>query len=420
MLDWHLKQWEALYGGDGNCKLEARFQNLLEKAFQKTGRRVVVLVDEYDKPLLEIMDKENVTEHNKAVYNGFFGTLKTCDEYLQFVFITGVTKFSKVSIFSDLNQLEDISMDQDYAGICGITEVEMKENFAAEIDCMAEDNEISTEECLYRLKKAYDGYHFAVGAKTGIYNPYSLLNALKKRSFDSYWFATGTPTFLVKRVGKSALELKKFSDGRLYSTKKALSDYRVDNPDILPLLYQTGYLSMAGYDATRQRVTLSFPNEEVKYGFLDSLLPVYAPEALEGNGKDIFTLDDCLENGDAEGVKDILTALFASIPYTSASAPFEHYFQSVLYLIFTLLGKFIVCELHSSKGRADAIVETSEYVYIFEFKVDKSADEALEQIREKGYALPYKADKRKVLAIGVNFVSENRNLQGWKSVEENT
>ncbi len=414
LLDRHFREWEAVYGGDSSRPPEDRFQALLKNAVQKSGNRVVVLVDEYDKPLLESMDKESIAEHNKAVYKGFLSTLKTCDEYLQFVFVTGVTKFSKVSIFSDLNQLEDISMDEAYSAICGITEAEMKENFAAEIDHMAEDNEISREECLARLKKTYDGYHFTIGAKMGVYNPYSLLNALKKRRFGFYWFETGTPTFLVKRVEKSSLELRKLTDGRLYSTEKALSDYRTDNPDLLPLLYQTGYLSITGYDAVRQRITLSFPNEEVKYGFLDSLLPVYAPVVLAGNGKDLFTLDDCLESGDTDGMRDILTALFASIPYSADGATFEHYFQSVLYLLFTLLGKFTVCELHSSKGRADAVLETAKYVYLFEFKLDKSAEEALAQIREKEYALPYKADKRKLFEIGVNFDSQSRSLQDWK------
>ena len=417
ILDKHLRKWEAVYGGDSSYPLEERFQVLLENAVSKTGRNAVVLVDEYDKPLMETLNKENKAEHERAVYKGFFGTLKTCDRYLKFVFFTGVTKFSKVSIFSDLNQLEDISMDEDYAGLCGITEEEMEDNFAEEIRRMAEENDLSEGECLSKLRKTYDGYHFTTGKEMGVYNPYSLLNAFKKRRFGYFWFETGTPTFLVNRIGKSSFDVKKFTDGKLYSTERALKDYRADNPDILPLLYQSGYLSIAGYDALRQRITLSFPNEEVKYGFLDSLLPVYAPEAVEGNGKDIFALDDCLEAGDTEGMKDILTALFASIPYTSTTAPFEHYFQSVLYLIFTLLGKFITCELHSSKGRADAVVEVSEYVYIFEFKLDKSADEALAQIREKGYALPYKADKRKVLSIGVNFESESRRLQGWKVAE---
>jgi len=414
VLDSHLCLWEEEYGSEAGRSLEDRFQRLLRKAVEKTGRSAVVLLDEYDKPLLEVLENEKLEEHNKNIFKGFFGALKKCDRYLRFVFVTGVTKFSKVSIFSDLNQLEDISLDADYACICGTTEAELEENFVAEIGRMAEDNGLSEEECLCKLKKTYDGYHFAVGAKNGVYNPYSLLNALKKRSFDSYWFATGTPTFLVKRVAKSAFELKKFSDGRLYSTKRAMSDYRADNPDLLPLLYQTGYLSIAGYDAVRQRITLSFPNEEVKYGFLDSLLPVYVPATVEGNGKDIFALDECLESGDTEGIRDILTALFASIPYTSSSATFEHYFQSVLYLLFTLLGKFIVCELHSSKGRADAVVETAEYIYIFEFKVDKSAEEALTQIREKGYALPYRADKRQVFEIGVNFDAESRSLQEWR------
>ena len=264
VLDKMLERWEDEYSCEKDGTLSNRFQNLLTKARAKTGRECVVLVDEYDKPLLEVLENDALEEHNKAVFKGFFGTFKNYDEYLRFVFFTGVTKFSKVSIFSDLNQLEDISME---------------------------------------------------------------------------------------------------------------------------------------------------------YSFLDSLLAVYTPEVLAGSGRDLFSLDDCLENGDLEGIRDILTALFASIPYSSSESPFEHYFEAVLYLVFTLLGKFVACEVHSSKGRADAVVETAEYVYIFEFKLDKSADEALAQIKEKEYAMPYKADKRKLFEIGVNFDSQSRSLQEWKVAE---
>jgi hypothetical protein len=218
VLDKHLRKWEAIYGGDCRYTLEERFQVLLENAASKTGRNAVVLVDEYDKPLMEALNREDEAEHERAVYKAFFGTLKTSDQYLKFAFFTGVTKFSKVSIFSDLNQLEDISMDADYAGLCGITEEEMKDNFAEEIRRMAEENGLSEEECLIKLRKTYDGYHFATGIEKGVYNPYSLLNAFKKRRFGYFWYETGTPTFLVNRIGRSTFDVKKFTDGKLYST----------------------------------------------------------------------------------------------------------------------------------------------------------------------------------------------------------
>ena len=417
VLDQHLRGWEAIYGGDGQRSLEERFQNLLKSAVAMTGRRCVVLVDEYDKSLLETMQNQKLAEHNKAVFKGFFSTLKSYDEYLQFVFITGVTKFSKISIFSDLNQLNDITMNEDFADICGITEKEMKRCFMPEIEMLAKKQKLSVKECLQTLKDKYDGYHFHYESE-GVYNPFSLLKAFFEKNFGSYWFETGTPTFLVKKINSSSYDVQRFTNERLYSNEKSLSDYRIDNPDLVPLLYQTGYLTIVGYDARKQRFTMGFPNDEVKYGFLESLLPVYTPEVAANSGKDIYTLDDCIEAGDTDGVKDILTALFASIPYTTENNPFEHYFQTVIYLVFTLLGKLTKCEVHSSQGRADCILESEDYVYIFEFKLDKSAKEALEQIEEKGYALPYAADERKVIRIGVSFDSKIRNISDWKVLTE--
>ena len=410
VLNEHLASWENTYGCSGSGTLGERFRRLLEKAVEKTGKRCVVLVDEYDKSLLETLHDPALSEHNKSVFKGFFSTLKSYDDYLQFVFITGVTKFSKVSIFSDLNQLNDISLSLKYAAVCGITEDELNANFKAEIAVLAESQEITTEACLAKLRKTYDGYHFSPKAP-GVYNPFSLLKAFFDKNFSSYWFATGTPSFLVKQIQQSRFDIQKFTDGKFYSNEKALSDYRIDNPDMVPLLYQTGYLTIVEYDARKQRFTMGFPNEEVKYGFLDILLPAYAPEVAANSGKDIYTLDDYIETGNPDGVRDILTALFASIPYASAQNPFEHYFQSVIYLVFTLLGKLTKCEVHSSKGRADCVVETKDYVYIFEFKLDQSADEALAQIEEKQYALP---DTRKLFKIGVNFDSVAKNIDGWK------
>lgn len=208
-------------------------------------------------------------------------------------------------------------------------------------------------------------------------------------------------------------DIKKFETGEIYATAFSITDYRAENPDILPLLYQTGYLTLQGYEPRKKRYALRFPNEEVKYGLLEGLLPAFSPKAVQGRGADVFSLEACLEEGDTEGVRDILTALFAGIPYTTDDAPFEHYFQSVLYLVFTLLGQYVQCEVHSSRGRADCILETERFVYIFEFKVGRSAQEALEQIEEKGYAAPFAADKRQIFRIGVSFDSQKRQLAEW-------
>ena len=416
VLDKHLREWEAVYGGDGSRPLEERFQNLLKAATAKTGKRCVVLVDEYDKSLLETIENPKLAEHNKAVFKGFFSTLKSYDEYLRFVFITGVTKFSKVSIFSDLNQLDDISLDLSYDAICGITENEMTTCFLPEIQAMAKEQEMAEEECLATLRKTYYGYHFHHKG-TGVYNPFSLLNAFKKREFGSYWFATGTPTFLMERVKETGIDISGFIDRTLYADEMTLTDYRAENPDPIPLLYQTGYLTICDYDAKLKLYTLGFPNEEVKNGFLKSLLTAYVPEAVSNTGKDVIALYRCIEKGDTEGIRSILMALFAGIPYTSAKNPFEHYFVSVIYVVFVLLGIYVKCEVHSGKGRADCIVETKDYVYIFEFKLDRSARTALAQIEEKQYALPYAADSRKLFKIGVNFASEARNITEWKVKE---
>jgi len=413
VLDEHLRGWEEFYGGKQGKTLGGRFRSLLQRAYEKTGRGCVVLVDEYDKSLLEVMGDSELEEHNKAVFKGFFSTLKSYDQYLHFVFITGVTKFSKVSIFSDLNQLDDITMKPAYAGICGITEQELLAYFAPEIKNLAAAQQLTEEDCLVSLRQMYDGYHFALRSQ-GVYNPFSLLNAFDSEMIGAYWFATGTPTFLTKQVKKVQLEASRFTNGNIYATEALMTDYRVDNPDPVPLLYQTGYLTIYNYDARRQRYVLGFPNDEVKYGFLSSLLPVYTPASTAARGTDIFTVDEYIENGNIYGVGDIFKALFAGIPYTADDAPFEHYFQSVIYLVFTLLGRYVHCEVHSAKGRADCIVETPEYVYLFEFKVGKSAQEALAQIEEKGYADAYKADKRKLYKIGVSFDGEKRSLEEWE------
>ena len=416
VLNEHLASWENTYGCNSNGTLGERFRRLLEKTVEKTGKRCVVLVDEYDKSLLETLHDPALSEHNKAVFKGFFSTLKSYDDYLQFVFITGVTKFSKVSIFSDLNQLKDISINPRYATICGITEQEMKAVFNPEIREMAKAQEMTTEECLARLKQTYDGYHFHYKSE-GVYNPFSLLNALDDQEFNSYWFATGTPAFLAKKVNESGLTVSAFINHTLYSDELALSDYRAENPDPIPLLYQTGYLTLCDYDTTLKLYALGFPNEEVRNGFLKSLLQAYLPQQVSNTGKDVVALYHCITGGDTDGIRSILTALFAGLPYTSASNPFEHYFESILYIVFTLLGIYVKCEVHSSKGRADCIVETKDYIYLFEFKLDKSADEALAQIEDKQYALPYEADTRKLFKIGVNFDSEARNITEWKMKE---
>lgn len=412
-LNTQLKRWEEQYHCTGeNIPLSERFQNLLIAARKKTGLRCVILVDEYDKPLLDVADKPDLQEHNREVFKGFFSSMKSFDEYIRFIFITGVSKFHKVSIFSDLNQLNDISLDEDYACICGITEKELKRDFENEINILSERRKLSREQCLNKLKKQYDGYHFHPDAE-GVYNPFSLLKAFFAKEFGSYWFETGTPTFLIKKLKESIFDVRKFTDKTLYASEGMLKDYTGDSPDPVPLLYQTGYLTIVDFDPTGQEYTLSFPNEEVKYGFVECLMPEYVADCGAGSGNDIFTLRRYIERADLEGIKNVLTSLFANITYTLESDPFEHYFQAVIYLVFTLLGKFVTCETHTYTGRIDCKVETKNFIYLFEFKRDETAAAALKQIDSKDYALPFAADSRELIKIGVSFDSGTRKLADW-------
>ena len=412
----HLRQWEKCY----DCPKQSesfgiRLADIIKAAHEKTGQKVVVLVDEYDKPLLETLTlSQELIEQNRATFKGMFGQLKSLDGYLRFVFFTGVTKFSKVSIFSDLNQLQDISMHPQYAEICGITQSELETTFAPEIDAMANENNLTHDECLAKLKRFYDGYKFSEKCEN-IYNPFSLINAFSSLKFGKFWFSTGTPTFLVKHLNEMGFNPKQFSDGSLYASEDEITDYRPDNPDIIPLLYQSGYLTIREYDERRDRFVLEYPNDEVKYGFMNSLAVEYLHLKRQSANNDIFAIDDALEAGDTDSLKDQFVSLFASLPYPAnpSDSVLERDFQNVVYLVFLLLGQFVKVEQHSAKGRADCIVETDEYVYIFEFKRDDTAENALSQIDEAGYAKPYEADTRKLIKIGAVFSSKERTLTEW-------
>ena len=270
-ISFMLNEWENDYNiTSNNNTLSERFQILIKQAYKKSGYRCVILVDEYDKPLLDVIENEELTEHNKEIFKGFFSTLKSHDEYIQFIFITGVSKFHKVSIFSDLNQLKDISLTKQYASLCGITDAEIHEYFEQEVLELAEEQNKSKEECLSELKNMYDGYRFHQSGP-GVYNPYSLLSAFADKEFGSFWFETGTPTFLVKLLKTSDFDIKRLNNKTIYADEKTLKDYSGDSRNIVPLLYQTGYLTIADYDPVPKEYTLAFPNDEVKYSFIENL-----------------------------------------------------------------------------------------------------------------------------------------------------
>ena len=417
IIENHLTQWEERY----DCKkiaetLAVRFENVIRAVREKTGKRVVVLVDEYDKPLLETMTVfPKIEEANRAIFKGVFGVLKKMDEYLRFYMFTGVTKFSKVSIFSDLNQLTDISLDNEYSAICGISQGELESNFSPYIERLSERFGYSREECLSELKRMYDGYHFSSEGE-GMYNPFSLLHCFFKKDFGSYWFESGTPTFLINKLNASHYDVRNFTD-EVKARESELKDYRPENADPTPLFYQSGYLTIKSWNQRQRSYKLGFPNAEVKYGFLDSLAPSYLHVEDKPAPFNIDILDDAVEEGDTDGMCKWFTALFALLPYPAGAdteTVTEQNFQNVIFMSLTMMGKYARTEVHSAKGRADCILETADYVYIFEFKRDAPADDALHQIEEQGYAKPYSSDRRKIFKIGVNFSTKERNIAEWK------
>ena len=411
ILNQHLEKWETKYGDEKKERSpEERFSYLLERIPEASGSQVVILIDEYDKPLLQTIGDEDLQEQNKNILKAFYGVLKSADAHLRFVFLTGVTKFGQISVFSDLNQLKDISMDARYATICGITDKELRRDFQPELEALAANEGLSYEEVCQKMKRMYDGYHFRHNME-GLYNPFSVLNALDSVEFGSYWFSTGTPTFLVQLLKETDYDLRNLEGIELPVNQFA--DYRADADYPIPVIYQSGYLTIKGYDKEFQSYTLGFPNEEVKYGFLNFLVPYYTGVSSNENLFNIRHFVNELRSGDANAFLARLRAFFAGIPYELNDKTERHY-QAIFYLVFRLLGQYMEVEERSAKGRADAVVKTKDYVYVFEFKLDGNVDEALKQIDEKGYLLPYSVDERKLLKIGVSFDSAERNIGEWK------
>ena len=411
ILNQHLEKWEAKYGDEKKERSpEERFSYLLERIHEASGSQVVILIDEYDKPLLQTIGNEKLQEQYKNILKAFYGVLKSADAHLRFVFLTGVTKFGQISVFSDLNQLKDISMDARYATICGITDKELRRDFQPELEALAANEGLSYEEVCQKMKRMYDGYHFRHNME-GLYNPFSVLNALDSVEFGSYWFSTGTPTFLVQLLKETDYDLRNLEGIELPVNQFA--DYRADADYPIPVIYQSGYLTIKGYDKEFQSYTLGFPNEEVKYGFLNFLVPYYTGVSSNENLFNIRHFVKELRSGDANAFLTRLRAFFAGIPYELNDKTERHY-QAIFYLVFRLLGQYMEVEERSAKGRADAVVKTKDYVYVFEFKLDGNVDEALKQIDEKGYLLPYSVDERKLLKIGVSFDSAERNIGEWK------
>jgi len=415
-LNVKLIELERLWGKRTDTEdLASRFEAVIKNACEQTGQRVVVLIDEYDKPLTNTMDDQTANEEIRTLLKSFYGVLKSADTYLRFVFITGVTKFSKVSVFSDLNQHIDISLDENFAEICGISEPELLQNFQPEIQALSERRKITYKQAFTELKKRYDGYHFAK-VSADIYNPFSVLNTFAKLDFAYYWFATGTPTFLAKALKNQNYDIRKFDDDVIIDVNSVM-DYRVENKNLIPLLYQTGYLTIKKYEQEGDFFVLGFPNEEVKYGFLNELLPAFVSTPIATGNFSIIEFMQQIKNGDIDGFMNSLKAFFADIPYDAIEQKNrnEQYYQHVFYLLFTLMGQFVQTEVKNNKGRADAVVKTANHIYVFEFKMDDNAtaEDALAQINGKDYAIPYIADHRKTVKVGVEFSQIERGIKRW-------
>jgi len=414
VLDTNLKLLESKWGkDDSDLTHEARFFSLIRRAHEQTGRKVVVLIDEYDKPLLgPSVDLQNMNDDILKVLKGFYGILKSADAYLRFVFLTGVTKFAKVSVFSELNHLTDISLYEDYAGICGISALELVQNFEPEIATLAIKLGKSFDKTLGELKKRYDGYHFAKKSE-GMYNPYSLLRTFAAGELQNYWFETGTPTFLIRMLKDINFDLKSLEKDVAVQTD-AITKYRVDSANPIPLLYQSGYLTIKGYEDDMNMYILGFPNEEVKYGFLQDLIEIYMPntDSLTEFYAGRFIRD--LKSGDIESFMVRLKAFFAGIPYKLNNKTEKHY-QTIFYVLLKLMGQFVVVEQANAVGRADVVITTADTVYVFEFKLsgNGTAEEALNQIDDKGYLIPFTAGNKRLVKIGAEFSTKIRGLNRW-------
>mgnify|MGYP004527379329 FL=1 len=409
VLNSHVSVWEEMYGArEYETTLALRFKGVIARAAEKEGRGVVILIDEYDKPILQTLRNEELQEKHRSLLKSFYSVLKTQDRYIRFAFITGVTKFGKVSVFSDLNNLMDISMDQRYISICGMTQNELLYNFREGIEQLGEAYGDTEEETLNKLKIRYDGYHFEEDT-VGIYNPFSVLNTLAKLRYKDYWFETGTPTFLVDLLKMHNYRLLDITREKVSGDVINSIDSMSTNP--IPVIYQSGYLTIKGYDERFKKYRLGFPNKEVEEGFLNFLLPLYTSA---GNNSP-FMVDEFVqdvESGNPERFMQRMKAFFADTSYQVVGDA-ELYFQNAMYLVFKIMGFYTQVERPTSDGRIDAIIQTPDYIYIIECKLDRTADEALRQINDSNYAAPFAMDKRLIYKIGVNFSSQTRGVEQW-------
>lgn len=411
-LGYDLERWEKLYGTERQSAPHSeRFRYIIEQAYTFTTRKVVILIDEYDKPLLDTAGNRELQDIYRSQLKAFYGNLKNCDQYIEFAMLTGVSRFGKLSIFSDLNNLQDISLSEEYSAICGMTIEEIRDNFSEGVQELAAKKGVSVNEAYGELKENYDGYHFSPESPD-MYNPFSLLNAFQSKYIGAYWFSTGTPTFLVEMIRRMQIDLRDLEHMKVKLNN--LMDASFDLSNTVPIMYQSGYLTIRSYDPRFGIVQLDYPNKEVEQGFLDMLMKVYTDSRPARTEFDVseFVLD--VEAGRIDDFMTRLQSLFSGYQYDKIDlGNLELHYRNVIYLTMKLMGFYTHAEMRTAAGRIDLLVRTPDYLYLFEFKINKSAQAAMDQINDRDYLLPFHADGRKIIKVGVNFDDSIRSISGW-------
>ena len=401
----------------GSNNIDERFLSLIQRIYEKTHQQVVVIIDEYDKPLLETFENPELNQAYRAILKSFYEILKQCDQYLRFAFLTGITKFNKLALFSGLNNLKDITLLDGYNAICGFTEQELTDYLLSEITQLAEANNQTVDEARQKLKKNYDGYRFSQNG-VNVYNPFSLVNVLSDCAYRFYWFETATPAFLITYLKQINYFVPNLQEG-VAIDEGALQDFRIGAHNPLPILYQAGYLTIESYEPEDMLYHLRFPNEEVRYGFLKVLLCGYYPTSVVDAAVHTIAFRNEILRGDVDTFMKHLEGIIAGIPYGEFSDQQVSYRerdgQVAIFLVFKLLGHFVQTEVHNHIGRADAVVHTPHIIYIFEFKLDGTGtpEDALQQIEARSYAKPYQGDAKEVVCVGVAFSKTEKNISSW-------
>lgn len=388
-----------------------RLTELITTAYEISGKQVVVLIDEYDAPMLDVAHDKETLDVLRNVMRNFFSPLKMCEPMLRFVFLTGITKFSQVSIFSELNNIKNVSLDDEYAGVCGITKEELLTQMSEDIDMLAEAQGMTREETIAKLKENYDGYHFSP-ASPDVFNPYSLLNCFDDKNFGAYWFSSGTPTYLINMLRKFKVLPAKI--GRSLARSSAFDAPTENLKTITPLLYQSGYITIKGYDKMSQLFTLDLPNKEIKVGLFESLLPYYLEGMYAEEGDvAIAQMSVLIRQGDMDGALRLFQEFLGTVPYCN-NTNYEGHYQQVLFIIFTLLTHFVVdVEVHTPNGRVDVVMETEDTLYLIELKLNKSAQSAMQQINLKQYGQRFARCGKPIVKVGVNFDAKKGNIEDW-------